>query len=339
MSDTKESTSVTNTAFDPALFEKVFQIKTDEATGVTSALFFAFNTLVTLKALAEASLCVSVFKELNAQCRRYESLFSRHISTSDLARLNGAQGKEREIDESTAELLEAACFYCAESEGVFDISVAPALRLWDFMQGGIPEEKELACVLPHINWKMLRLRSEDASAAHPARFFACLADPDSAIDVGGIAKGYIADKLAGHLNEHGIENYIINLGGNVVVRGMRPDETPWKVGIQDPRQQKVLRTIDVMDASAVTSGTYERGFKKDGVLYHHIIDPKTGWPVETDVAGVTVVSKRSLDAEGYSTTLLALGIERGCDFARKRKEILAAYFVDNSGRVVCCGSD
>ncbi len=325
-----------NTARYSKLLENVFQVETDMTTGVTSALFFAFNTSISLKALAKSSLCAALFEKLRAECKRYENLFSRHIPTSDIARLNLAQGKEREIEKDTAELLQKAGFYCAESKGVFDISIGPALRLWDFTQRNIPAEEELAQVVPHINWKMLELRNDENASTQSLRFYARLTDPLGVLDVGGIAKGYIADKLAEYLDEHGVENYLINLGGNVLVRGLRPDGTPWKVGIQDPVQQKVLRAIDVKDASAVTSGTYERGFKKDGVLYHHILNPKTGWPVTTDVAGVTVVAKRSLDAEGYSTTLLALGIEEGSSFVRAHDTILAAYFVDGSGSIVAC---
>ena len=106
------------------------------------------------------------------------------------------------------------------------------------------------------------------------------------------------------------------------------------MGLQDPRDKgSIVGAVTVRDASAVTSGVYERCFERDGAFYHHILDPKTGFPVETDAAGATVVARRSIDAEGYSTTLLALGIERGIAFARERDAILGAYFVDRDGKV------
>lgn len=341
--------------FDPTIFANVFQLSTKRETGVTTAFFFAFNTTVTLMALAPEERCAAVFKEVKEKCKRYERLFSRHIPESDIARLNTAQGDEVEIDAETCELLQASRHYCAMSGGAFDMSVGPALQLWDFARGVIPEAPKLAHSVSHIDWRMVQVRSEAAEVGEPAdrglishaltgegacpharspRCYARLADPEGAVDMGGIAKGYIADKLAEHLDACSMKSYVINLGGNVVVRGRRPDGRHWKVGIQDPsRVLPALRTIDVVDASAVTSGTYERSFTKNGILYHHILNPKTGYPVDTDVAGVTVVAARSLDAEGYSTTLLALGAEKGLSFARERDEILAAYFVDKQGVV------
>lgn len=340
--------------FDPTIFANVFQLSTNRETGLTTAFFFAFNTTITLSALAPEARCEAAFREISEECKRYERLFSRHIPESDIARLNAAWGDEVEIGVETYALLQASRHYCAMSGGVFDISVGPALQLWDFARGVIPEASELARSTSHIDWRMLQIRSEaekegyppdeglrsnalggvDGRHGHSPRYYARLTDPEGVIDVGGIAKGYIADKLAARLDACSIQNYVINLGGNVVVKGRRPDGEHWKVGIQDPRRARpALRAIEVVDASAVTSGTCERSFTKNGVLYHHILDPKTGRPVDTDVAGVTVVAARSLDSEGYSTTLLALGIEKGCSLARERNEIIAAYFVDKEGVV------
>lgn len=341
--------------FDPTIFSHVFQLSANRETGLTTAFFFAFNTAITLSAVALETHCAAVFKEIREECKRYERLFSRHISESDIARLNAARGDEVEIDAETYALLQASRHYCAMSGGVFDISVGPALQLWDFARGVVPEAAKLARSTSHIDWRMLQVRSGVEEAGDQAdeglcsnalagmggpqenspQWYARLTDPEGVVDVGGIAKGYIADRLAARLNACSIRDYVINLGGNVVVKGRRPDGEHWKVGIQDPRGARpALRAIDVVDASAVTSGTCERSFTKNGVLYHHILDPKTGRPVDTDVAGVTVVAARSLDAEGYSTTLLALGIEKGCYFARECNEIIAAYFVDKEGVVI-----
>ena len=152
--------------------------------------------------------------------------------------------------------------------------------------------------------------------------------------LGAVAKGWIADRLSAVLAEHGLDSFVVNLGGNVMAHGQKPDGSPWRVGLQDPRDKgSIVGAVTVRDASAVTSGVYERCFERDGVFYHHILDPMTGFPVETDAAGATVVARRSIDAEGYSTTLLALGIERGLAFARERDAILGAYFVDRDGKV------
>ena len=166
------------------------------------------------------------------------------------------------------------------------------------------------------------------------RWFARIRDPKATVDLGGIAKGWIADRLAELMSAHDLSSFIVNLGGNVMAHGSKPDGSPWRIGLQDPRRKDgIVGAVAVRDASAVTSGVYERCFERDGRVYHHILDPATGFPVRTDAAGATVVARRSIDAEGYSTTLVALGIERGIAFARSHPAILGAYFVDENGTV------
>ncbi|MCL2151156.1 MAG: FAD:protein FMN transferase, partial [Coriobacteriia bacterium] len=170
--------------------------------------------------------------------------------------------------------------------------------------------------------------------AEQRRYFARLADPLAALDVGGIAKGYIADSLTDSMLANETQSFCISLGGNTVARGRKPNGSPWQVGIQDPADQTaIIGALELIDASLVTSGIYERSFTLDGRLYHHILDPQTGYPVDTDVAGVSVLAKRSIDAEGFSTTLLALGISEGLAYARRRPEIENAIFVDRQGGV------
>ena len=127
----------------------------------------------------------------------------------------------------------------------------------------------------------------------------------------------------------------MNLGGNVAVSGTKPTGDPWRVGIRDPRDpSQLIGAVPLVAGSAVTSGVYERCFTApDGTFYHHILDPRTGRPVETDVAGVTVICEASTDAEGFSTTLLALGLERGLALARRHPEILQAFFIAPDGAI------
>lgn len=161
------------------------------------------------------------------------------------------------------------------------------------------------------------------------------ADPDAAVDAGGIAKGWIADALVAAMEAHGLSGTIVNLGGNVAVSGTKPTGDPWRVGIRDPRDpSQLIGAVPLVAGSAVTSGVYERCFTApDGTFYHHYLDPRTGRPVETDVAGVTVICEKSIDAEGFSTTLLALGLERGLALARRHPEILQAFFIAPDGTI------
>ena len=143
--------------------------------------------------------------------------------------------------------------------------------------------------------------------------------PQLQIDLGGIAKGYIADRIADELREKGVKSALLNFGGNIVTVGTRPNGEPWMVGLQTPgadRGKKFWAFVPCVDGTLVTSGIYERSFEKDGVLYHHILDPRTGWPVQNNVLTVTAVSKDSLLADAITTALFVLGPEQGFHLAR-----------------------
>lgn len=309
--------------------EDTVQTMGPDECGMMTQLFYAFNTVITLQAFGTEAACLAAFQAARADCRTFERQFSRTLPHSDISKLNTAKGAPVPLEENTATLLKAALQYCADSEGCFDITVGSVVRLWNFHQGIIPDQTALDAALTHVDWNTLTLWEEPNGQT-----YAQLADPQAAIDVGGIAKGWIADRLTQTIAGFGIEAFIINLGGNVVAHGEKPGGNLWRIGLQDPRNKgDIVGAVPLLNASAVTSGVYERCFQKDHILYHHILNPRTGYPAKTDAAGATVIAERSLDAEGYSTTLLALGIERGIAFAKKHPAILHAYFVDYDGIV------
>ncbi|MEG2459014.1 MAG: FAD:protein FMN transferase [Raoultibacter sp.] len=308
--------------------EETFTLFGPDDAGMTSALFYAFNTVITLQAFGEEALCRKAFDAARDHCRYFEHVLSRTLPHSDIAMLNAAEGGEVLVRAETYEVLCAAQHYCAESQGCFDITMGSVVRLWNFTEAHIPRPGEIAAALMHVNWRNLELRQEGCE------HFARLADPQASIDVGGMAKGYIADKLTATLVALGLENFIVNLGGNAVAHGRKPNGALWRIGLQDPQDKnRVLQGIAVENASAVTSGVYERCFTTQGRFYHHILSTTTGLPVETDVAGVTIVAPKSLDCDGFSTTLLALGIKRGLAFVRQHPEITQAYFVDVNNKI------
>lgn len=290
-----------------------------------------------------------IFEEARSRCRFFERAFSRTLPHSDIARINAAAGSGVEISRETFDLLKASLHYCEQSERRFDITMGSVTKLWDFHRETMPSESEAKSAVSHVDWRKIDLwrepktneaagRNRGMGETLQMRHFAKLQDPRATLDVGGTAKGYIADSLASNFLAKGLESFVINLGGNVIAHGLKPNGEPWKIGLQDPRMRHedgshIVGALPVVNASVVTSGIYERRFKKNGVTYHHILDTKTGFPVETDVAGVSVVAKRAMDAEGYSTTLLALGLEAGKAFVETKREIIAAYFTDKNGRV------
>ena len=155
------------------------------------------------------------------------------------------------------------------------------------------------------------------------------------IDLGAIAKGYISDRIADFLAEEGVESALLNVGGNVRTVGVKPDGSNWRIGIQDPkgaRDQSIVGIVSLAGNSVVTSGIYERGFVLDGVCYHHIFDPKTGWSVQNELAGVSIVTEEACTADALSTTVFAMGLEKGTAFMESL-EGADAIFVTREGKV------
>lgn len=165
------------------------------------------------------------------------------------------------------------------------------------------------------------------------RWFIRFDSEDTMIDLGALVKGYAADRLAEYLRENGVSSGLINLGGNVYALGPKADGSAWTVGIQKPFETGVIDTVEVTDQSVVSSGVYERCFEKDGVLYHHILDPKTGYPVSNNLWGVSVISDSSLTGDALSTTCLAIGLQEAQDLIRSTDNV-SAIFVDDSLHVV-----
>lgn len=260
--------------------------------GERSTTLFCFDTVCQLRGV----MGQETLDGASALCETYEQLFSRTIETSDVARVNAAGGEAVEVAIETADLIEKALAYCTASSGRFDITIGAVSTLWDFRNGIVPASSDIAAALPHIDYRNVVV---DGTTVQ-------LLDPASALDLGGIAKGWIADALIAYLSESGVESACVNLGGNVAVLGTKPDGSPWRVGIQDPesaRGEALIARVDIEGGSVVTSGLYERSFERGGRRFWHILDPKTGYPVETDVVSATILAPASIDADGYTKTL------------------------------------
>lgn len=211
------------------------------------------------------------------------------------------------------------------TEGAFDITVAPLIRLWGFgtEEAAVPPAEEIGRVLEHIDYTVIEVGGKDGrdTAADAARVdetgdiagSVYLPVPGMGIDVGGIAKGYAAEEAARVLREEGVENAILDFGGDIVTIGGRPDGTPWRIGIQHPSGQRgrFIGILESRDESVVSSGAYERYFTEDGVRYHHIFDPATGYPAETDLTSVTVVGVGAMQTDALSTAIFVMGLDAG----------------------------
>ncbi|BCP61292.1 thiamine biosynthesis lipoprotein [Streptococcus parasuis] len=265
-----------------------------------------------------------VMDEAIAYIKEMESLLSTNLEGADVYRINQAAGKEAvKVDDRTFEVIEKAIETSEESDGLFDISIGAVTNLWKIGDEDArkPSDEEIQAALPYINYKDITLDKENQTV---------YIKKGMTLELGAISKGYIADKVRELFESKGITTAIINLGGNVVVMGDSPKtQKGWNVGVQDPDQVRgaTVGSVPETHDSVVTSGIYERYIEVDGVKYHHILDPKTGYPVENDISGVTVFSKTSVQGDALSTTLFLLGVEKGLTFINQMDGV-EAVFID-----------
>ena len=228
-------------------------------------------------------------------------------------RLNSMAGKDYiKISPETFFVLETARKYSELSKGKFDITIGPLVKAWAIGTDNarIPEQKEVDSLLPLVSYNDIVLNKSTLKAG--------LARKNQIADLGGIAKGYAGDEAVKILKKNGISSAFINIGGNVVTFGKKPDGSLWKIAIQNPRSGdgNFIGILNVASKAIVTSGDYERYFIKNGVRYHHILDPSTGYPAESDLIAVTVVYDKSVDADALSTSLFILGMKRGYELIK-----------------------
>lgn len=278
-----------------------------------------------------------------ALCDKYEQVFSRTNEKSELYKLNHRKdisdkdpNTDRQttpypvsgtadtwhISEDLASLLSEGLDITRESDGAFDIAIAPLTSLWDFTAEDpkVPDDAAIQKALPLCSSDGVTIDGQDIT----------LPSDDIQFDVGAIAKGYITDRLKDFLVKKGVKSAIINLGGNVLCIGSKPDGTPFKIGIQKPfaDRNETEAVMDITGKSVVSSGIYERCFKQGGKLYHHILNPKTGYPYDNSLISVTIISDQSVDGDALSTTCFALGLEDGLKFAEK-KGVQAVFITED----------
>ena len=252
--------------------------------------------------------CIEKIQECFEIVDRYEHMFSATIEDSDVWNINHSGGSPVSVSEDTISLLQTALFYSELSDGRVDVTVLPLSELWNFGSEGNsrkPNDIDIQEAVSHIDYHAVSISGNSVT----------LSDSEAAIDLGFIAKGYIADRLKEYLLEQGATSACINLGGNLITIGNKPDGHPFRIGIQKPfgYEGEIITAIDVTDSSVVSSGVYERYFYEDDVLYHHLLDTSTGYPADNTIAGVTILTPSSVDADALSTTCFFLGLDAGME--------------------------
>ena len=246
-------------------------------------------------------------------CENLERTLSKTVTDSDVYKLNNTEGFVS-VSDGTLKTVERALYYSELSGGKFDITIAPVSALWDFKNQVIPSKDEISEALQNVDYHSIEIKNGEISSG------------TKQIDLGGIAKGYIADRATEYLKENGAENALVNFGGNICMIG------GYNIGIQKPFDDSVIASIALKDKCVVTSGIYERYIESDGKIYHHILDPKTGYGAENELASVTVIGEKALDCDALSTVCMLLGTESGMDIINNTADT-EAVFIDRENNI------
>ena len=283
--------------------------------------FFAMDTTMTVTLYGKGG--ADALTAVQQEVFRLDGLLSRTKPNSDISRLNAGAGNDVEVDTSTGTLLAEAAFIGDMTGGALDVTIAPVMDAWGFgaatsfqeSEFRVPTQAELDALLPLVDSGKLHVNG------HALGRLARLDEPGMAVDLGAVAKGYAADQVRDLLLEAGVTSALLDLGGNVTVMGTKADGSPWRVGIKDPAAPASSYCIlSLSDKTASTSGGYERYFEENGVTYHHIIDPHTGYPADSGLLAVTAVSADGTLADALSTACFVMGADKALDLWRDQGE-------------------
>lgn len=284
---------------------------------------FAMDTLMQVKIWGDSSLLDEVAAEIN----RLDAALSATATGSEVYALN--RDGAAELSEETAALLRQAVALSEKTDGAFDPTVYPLVKLWGFPDGNyrVPADAELSAATvgtEHIHFTNHLVTLDDGCA----------------IDLGAIGKGYAAQRCITLLAQSGAECALLSLGGNVQTLGTKPDGSDWVVGIADPKSPSAAIAEVTFQGSLalVTSGSYQRYFELDGEVYHHILDPQTRRPAESGLASVTVLAENGTVADAYSTALFVMGLENGVEFWRESADFEAVFITDDGQIYVTQGA-
>ena len=286
---------------------------------------FMLNTIITITLYdsTDETIIEDAFKLIHD----FELIYSRTSSDSELYKLNEHQLPQKNgvytVSDDLADILSKAYYYSELTDGAFDLAIEPISSLWDFTAATpkVPDSQAIKERLPAVNYKNVHINGNQVS----------FDSEDTGIDLGAIAKGYIADKLKVFLLDRGVKSAMINLGGNVLCVGEKPDGKAFNIGIQKPfaDRNETVAVMELKDMSVVSSGVYERCFTVDDKFYHHILNSKTGYPTDNNLIAVTIISKESVVGDGLSTSVFALGLEKGLDLINSLDGVYAVFITDD----------
>lgn len=273
---------------------------------------FALGTFITVSVYSKQKVSDDVLDAVFNKLNEIEMKMTINTQvSSEIEEINKAAGKDFvKVSDETFYVIKTAIDYTKKTSGRFDLTVGALVKLWNigFDNARIPEDSEIQKALTEIGVNDIILNEEDKSVK--------LKREGMIIDLGGIAKGYSADAVEQLLLGMGYDKALINLGGNVLCIGTKPDGSSFVIGIRDPFGSAVsyVGTVSINDSSVVTSGIYERFFEQNGEIYHHILDTSTGYPVDNNFESVSILTKKSIQADALSTGVFSMGLQEGYNF-------------------------
>lgn len=266
--------------------------------------------------------------------KELEETFSINETGTEVDKINENAGIEPiKVSDDTVTVVKEGIHYSELSNGKFDITIGPLVKLWSIglPEAKVPTQEEIDTIVPLTNYKDVVIDEANNTVF--------LTKAGMMLDLGGIAKGYSADVISQMLTAEGVKSAIIDLGGNIFAHGKKLSGDDWKIGIQNPfsTRGEIVGAISVINKSIVTSGVYERYIEKDGIKYHHILNPETGYPYENDIAGITIISDKSSTGDALSTSVFALGIEEGIKFIENLDSVDAIFVTKDNGVYLTSG--
>lgn len=292
--------------------------------------FYIYNTVVNIKVFGDHAEQKNM-DDIQAMLERMDIEFSRTKENGEIYAVNQAAGKEAvTVSDETLDIVKLSIKYAEEMDGLFDPTIGPLVDLWDIGNGGkqVPPQANIEHAKSLINYKDI-IVDEAAKTV-------MLAKEGMVLDMGGIGKGYAADRIADYLKEQGLDSAMINLGGSsIIALGNKPNGSPWNIGLQDPDQRRgtQLGTIKISDEVIDASGIYERYFMQDNVRYHHILDPRTGFPSQNGLKSITIMSPNATDADALSTGVFLMGLEEGMAYLEALPEDVEAFFITDDNKI------
>lgn len=285
---------------------------------------FKLNTYVEIKGYDTTSNRKLLTEALNL-CDRYEMIFSRTLPDSELSRLN--RHEITTVSAPLGELISYGIEYGQLSGGSFDISIGSVSSLWDFTSGNpsVPDTSDIAGALEYVGYDRITLAKNEDGTYN-------VSIPDKMmLDLGAIAKGYIADRIKDYLTDNGVKSALINLGGNVLCIGNRPDNSAFNVRVRRPfaESSAYICSVNASDMSVVSSGTYERCFTYAGNFCHHILNPADGYPYNNGLTQVTIFSKTSVTGDCMSTACFTLGLDKGLSLVENTDGVEAVFVTED----------